>query len=100
MPEPKLLYVNQDCCGKSHTEARNLFPKWKYLVVRLDIGTSCGAWLLVCRVSRTRGTRPSCVNCVRQFSSGTRATSNDCRKPRPKRFSLAALDSQWNSPPR
>ncbi|GFS07735.1 hypothetical protein ElyMa_006576000 [Elysia marginata] len=37
MPEPKLLYVNQDCCGKSHTEARNLFPKWKHLVVRLDI---------------------------------------------------------------
>ncbi|GFS23954.1 hypothetical protein ElyMa_001652500 [Elysia marginata] len=39
MPEPKLLYVNQDCCSKSHTEARNLFPKCKYmyLVVRLDI---------------------------------------------------------------
>ncbi|GFR95717.1 hypothetical protein ElyMa_000951700 [Elysia marginata] len=37
MPEPLLLYVDRDCCGKFHMEAKNLFPKWKEMVVRLDI---------------------------------------------------------------
>ncbi|GFR88378.1 hypothetical protein ElyMa_000768700 [Elysia marginata] len=37
MTEPLLLYVDRDCCGKLHMEAKNLFPKWKEMVVRLDI---------------------------------------------------------------
>ncbi|GFR59667.1 hypothetical protein ElyMa_003513500, partial [Elysia marginata] len=36
-PRSSHLKMCWACCGKSHTEARNLFPKWKYLVVRLDI---------------------------------------------------------------
>ncbi|GFO12071.1 hypothetical protein PoB_003857600 [Plakobranchus ocellatus] len=35
--QPEVLYVNRDCCGKFHTHARDLFPQWDGLVVRLDI---------------------------------------------------------------
>ncbi|KAK3759937.1 hypothetical protein RRG08_062160 [Elysia crispata] len=37
VPPPQLLYVDRDCCGKFHMWAKDLFPQWENLLVRLDI---------------------------------------------------------------
>ena len=37
VPPPRLLYVDQDCCGKSHMWTKYLFPQWEDLMVKLDI---------------------------------------------------------------
>ncbi|RUS90903.1 hypothetical protein EGW08_001300, partial [Elysia chlorotica] len=37
VPQPQVLYVDRDCCGKFNTRAKDLFPEWRDLDVRLDI---------------------------------------------------------------
>ncbi|KAK3739333.1 hypothetical protein RRG08_041654 [Elysia crispata] len=37
VPPSQLLYVDRDCCGKFRMWAKDLFPQWENLLVRLDI---------------------------------------------------------------
>ena len=51
-PPPQVLYVDRDCCGKFNQWAKDLFPQWKGLTVRLDI------WHFMRRLASCVSTEP------------------------------------------